>query len=237
MTAQRLINLALRDLKVILSGQAPSTDQSTDGFDTLNEILASWSHEGLLLPTHVVSVFSLTSAQRNYTFGVAANWATTALPVKVTGALAELTVTGGAFQHGLQILPMGEFESSIANEIGRAAVLPLKLGIDNSAPLRNIRLWPTPNNSSATIEIAYWIPLTAFATLGDAVAFALPAFEVAVRNELTLRLAAMYEIPLTPDMTSNAQSSRAALARTDPAEIALPLAPVPGPSNSSKMSQ
>ncbi len=214
MTVQSFLNLALRDLQVIFSGQAPSSDQSNEAFSVLNEILASWSFEGLLVPGHAVTTFALTAATSLYTMGVGATWVTSALPIKVKGAISSLT----GFQKGMQVMPMGEFEASIANELGATAVLPSKMGIDNSAPMRNVILWPTPNNSSAVVQASYWMPLTAFSTLGDSVAFALPAFELAVRNELVLRLADMHRVAVTPSMITNAQSSKMALTRIDPAE-------------------
>lgn len=215
MTVQAFINLVYRDLRVTYSGQTPSSDQSNEAFSTLNEILASWSHEGLLVPTHAVSSFAITAGQTSpITMGVGAAWVTAALPIKVKGATASLT----GFQKGMQVMPMGDFEMSIANELGITAALPSKMGVDNSAPMRNVRLWPTPNNSSTVIEVSYWTPLTAFATLGDSVAFALPAFELAIRNELALRLADMHHVPVSQIMMTNAQASKMALMRIDPAE-------------------
>lgn len=226
MTVQQLVNLSLRDLDRIRSGQTPSTDESNDSLATLNEILANWSHEGLLVPTHTLTTFTLTGMTAAYTMGVGAAWVTSALPIKIKGAIASL----GAFYQGVQILPMGEFEKSIQSGLGDTATLPLKLGVDNAAPQRNVRLWPMPNSSSAVIEVSYWTAMAAVA-LADTVAFALPAFEEAVRNELTLRLASMYLVPVTPVMMANAQASKLALTRIDPAEVAerpsAPGAPVP----------
>jgi hypothetical protein len=211
---QRFINLTYRDIGVIYSGQTPSTDQSNDALDTINEILGNWSQEGLLVPTHAVTSFALTAATAGYTMGVGGTWVTSDLPIKVKGALSSLT----GFQQGLEVVPMGEFEASIANAIGATATLPTRMGIDNAAPLRNVRLWPTPNSSSAVVEVSYWMPLTAFVALTDTVAFALPAFELALRNEAGLRLANMHKCPVTQDMLLAAQASKTALMRIDPTE-------------------
>lgn len=226
MTVQQFINYPLRDLGQIYSGQTPSPDQSADAFNVLQEILGNWSQEGLLVATHVVTTFNLTSGTSAYTMGVGATWVTTGLPVKIKGAVASLT----GFQRGLEIMNMGDFEASIRNEVGIAAALPTKLGIDDAAPIRNVRLFPPPNNSSATIEVSYWVPIALFTALTDTVssnaAFALPAFEQAVRDELTLRMAPMFRVPVTQTMMDNARSSKLALTRIDPSEPpALPEAP------------
>jgi hypothetical protein len=218
MTIQQLITLSLRDTQVVWPGQTPSPDELQNGLDTLNETLDSWSNEGLLVPNHVLTQFALAAGTSNYTMGVGANWVTSALPIKLKGAIASLT----GFQRGLEVLPMELFEASIDNAIGETSVLPLKLGIDNAAPQRNVRVWPTPNNSSAVIEASYWTPLASVA-LADTVNFALPGFQQAIQNELTLRLADMFRVAITPAMQMNAQNSKKALARLDPSEVTEPL--------------
>lgn len=227
MTIQQFVTLTLRDLEVVLSGQTPSTDQSNDALGTLNEILGNWSNEGLLVPTHALTTFAVSSGVPNYTMGITgagATWVTAALPIKIKGAIA--SVATGGFQRGVAILSMEAFEASVANPIGRTAALPEKLGVDNAAPLRNVRLYPTPNNSSALIEVSYWTAMAAVA-LSDTVAFALPGFEEALRNELALRLANMHHIPVNQAMLLNAESSKRALSRIDPGEVTEPVGAQP----------
>ena len=217
MTVQIFINLALRDLgNNLFPGQTPSPDVSTEALNVSNEILGSWSHEGLLVPTHAVTSFSLTAGTSSYTLGAGATWNTSGLAIKVKGALASL----GNFQGGVQVMPMGKFEASIQNGLGRTAVLPSKMGIDKSAPTRNVMVWPIPNSSSATILLTYWLPLALLVNLTDTLSFAEPAFELALRNELTNRMANSFRSPVTEAMAAAAQSSKAALATVDPSEPA-----------------
>ena len=225
MTVATLIYLSLRDIEVVYPGQLPSTDEITDGFNTVQEILGSWSHEGLLVPTHAVTVFALAAGTLGYTMGVGAVWATAALPIKIKGAIASVS----GFQKGLTVLPMGEYQKLVANGIGETAALPALLGYDDAAPVRNVRLYPTPSNSAASIEVSYWTPITQFVTSGDTIAFALPAFEQALRNELTLRLAVMFNRPVTQAMAMNATASKMALTRTDPGEVPDQVAAPPAP--------
>jgi hypothetical protein len=214
-TVQQLVNLSLRDLNWIRPGQSPSTDESNDAFNTLQEIIANWSQEGLLVPTHAVTSYSLAANTNAYTFGVSATWATTGLPIKIKGAISSLS----GFQQGLEIMNMGDFERSIANATARTDALPSRLGYDDAAPQRNVLLWPTPNSSSAAILVTYWVPMTPFVALTDTVAFALPAFEQAVRDELALRQAPMFPVPFNPMWAAKAQASKLALTRLDPSEI------------------
>ena len=225
MTIQQLINGSLRDLEVILSGQTPSNDQSNDALNTLNDILGNWSHEGLLVPTHTLTSFSVIAGQVAYTMGVGGNWVTPSLPLKIKGAVSSLA----GFQKGMAVVKMEEYQALLSDPIAETAALPVTMGIDNAAPLRNVRLHPTPNSSATLIEVSYW---TALASVGltDNVSFPLPAFQEAVRNELTLRLAPMHHVPVSQALVWNAASSRQALARIDPSEVTEnPVQPVAAP--------
>ena len=221
MTVQRFITLALRDIgRVTTPGYLPSPDESNEGLDNANEILGSWSHEGLLVPTHAVTNFALTAGTAIYAMGLGATWNTAGLPIKVKGAQASVS----GFEEGVTVMPMGRFEESIPLSAGITAALPSKMGIDNSAPVRNVRLWPMPNNSSTVVAVSYWLPLALLVNLTDPIAFAEPAFELALRNELSIRLARSFNIDVTPAMMSEAQSSKSALARVNPGEP-VPAAP------------
>lgn len=225
MTIQQLITLSLRDLQVVQPGQTPSADELQNSLDTLNETLDSWSNEGLLVPNHVLSVVNLSSGVDNYTLGTTGSWATTGFPIKLKGA----TAASSGFQKGIEILPMELYQASIENGTGLTATLPTKLGIDNAAPLRNIRVWPMPNQGFTPVTISYWIPLASVA-LGDTVSFALPGFQQAIQNELTLRLADMFRVAVSPAMQMNAQNSKKSLARLDPSEVTEPMpAGMPSP--------
>jgi len=240
MTVPQLIYLCYRDIEVVYPGQTPSSDEQNDALDTLHEIFGSWSQEGLVVPTHTLTSFDLTAAQPNYTMGVGGNWDTTAggLPIKIKGAVSSLA----KFQKKVTILAMGDFEKVVENGTGRTDTLPTILGVDNAAPLRNIRLFPTPNDSAAVIEVSYWtplsqwlVPLTLLVPITNAptpLSFPLPGFEQALRNELTNRLAVMFKRPVDQTMMGNAAASKSALTRIDPGEVTdapAPPAPQPAP--------
>jgi hypothetical protein len=215
MTVQQFLYFPLRDIEIVFPGQTPSSDELNDSFQTLNDVLGNWSHEGLLVPTHTLTTFSLVSGISAYTMGVGGTWNTAALPIKIKGAVASVS----GFTGPLQVLEMGDFEKLVSDPRGETAALPYLLGYDNAAPLRNIRVHHTPNNSAAVVEVSYWTPLTQFVALTDTVSFALPAFQQAIRNELALRLAVMFNRPVTQPMLANAQASKAALARLEPGEV------------------
>jgi hypothetical protein len=227
LTVQLLVNQACLDIAIIYPGQTPSVDESNIGFWMLNEILGSWSQEGLLVPTHTLTSFALVAGTAAYTMGVGGTWNTAALPVKIKGAVASLS----GFQKGLKILSMTDFQKLIADGLGETAALPMLLGVDDAAPQRNVRLHQIPNNSEATVEVSYWTPLTQFTLLTEDITFPMPGFYQALRDELTLRMAVTFKRPVDPNMMMNAKNSKSALARIDPGEItdAAQMTPMPTP--------
>jgi hypothetical protein len=91
-----------------------------------------------------------------------------------------------------------------------AAAVPMFLAADTSWPLINIRVFPAPIGGN--IEVVFWTPITAFATVGDTVNLP-PGFEEMLHFNLSLRLYPKYArvggIP--PELAANAQNSKAVI--------------------------
>lgn len=68
-TAQRLITRTMRGLHYLGRNNDPTANDSADAFDTLNEMLASWNLEGLLLPYILIQAVTLVINQGTYTIG------------------------------------------------------------------------------------------------------------------------------------------------------------------------
>jgi hypothetical protein len=208
MNVQNLINLALQDINAIASGQTPSVIESQDAFDTLNQIVASWSNEQLIVFNQVHGTFSVTAATAAYTMGPGATWATSARPMAILGAVA----FSGNFQQGLEILPMKDLRPRMKNGTGVTSALPDLLGYDNATPQVNVRLYPTPD-VNGSIEADYWTALTAFAALTDAIA--LPqGFELALRSALAVARHPSYRYrvgELSAALVTNADRAKAAI--------------------------
>jgi hypothetical protein len=204
-TVQELVNLALQDIGVLATGESPSSDESDDCFDTLNHIVQSWSIEGLTTYKQQHSTHTLTAGQMAYQIGPSAAWATAEKPIKVTAAHAYF----GNFQQGLEVLSFSEFTKRIANGQGATAALPNLMAADNTDPVVNIRVFPTPN-ISASIEVSYWTTLSDFASLATTVS--LPkGFELALRHALALAMAPGFGRAADPGLVAQAQQSKAAI--------------------------
>jgi hypothetical protein len=206
MTAADLITLSLKDLGQVSGDETPETLELTDAFSTLNHIIASWSNDGLVVPEVKHDAFAFTASDPSYTMGPAGDWVTTTRPMAIVGAES----SSGTFRRGMEVLPMAQFRKRVQNGTGITAALPDTLGYDNARPKINVRVFPTPNATSA-IEIDYWIALAAIATTATVLDLA-EGWELALRDELVIRLAPMYGLEATQTQVRNAQASRANIA-------------------------
>ncbi len=211
-TVQDLVNQALLDLGEIQPGETPNTAESNAIFPVLNRILSSWSLEGIKNYQQAITSFTLTANVEAYTMGNGGTWntSTAGRPVKIKGA----RVLYQGLEQGVMVMPIGAFEQSLDHNAKTAAIeylangqpvstvlaawasgnMPTKLGEDSGAPFKNVRIWPVPT-TSATIEVSYFVALTAFNALSDTVNFPVPGYEAALVAELAVAIAPSYGNP------------------------------------------
>lgn len=208
MTPRDLIKSSLRLFGAIATGETPSSDQETDAFSVLNEMLVSWSNDGLLIPQIVRESFALTPNQQTYTMGPSGNFNTTR-PVRIESAGVEMQNGASTVEFPLRIL-----NSSQWAEIGlksTASTLPSRIYPDESYPLMNINLWPVP--SAANNLILYSAkPFSSFSTVTDNVIFP-PGYSRALRYNLAFEIAPEYGKELSESSASIAVKSLADIKR------------------------
>jgi hypothetical protein len=197
-TVQQLINAALMDIGVLAQGESPSTDESNDALTRANQLLASWSLEGLTAYGVKHESFSLTATTVNYTMGSGGSFSSSGWPVKIVAAAA----VNGNFRRPMKVLSFEELRAESADDTGRTDDLPSLLGADRAYPLKNVKIFPPPRSSSTSVEIDSWQPFTAFAALGDTVALA-PGYEMALQFELAVALAPSYGRAVTAELAAN----------------------------------
>jgi hypothetical protein len=83
-TAQELINQALRSIGALASGESPSTEESNDALAALNQLLASWSSQALPIYQITRTTVTLTGA---------ASYTLATRPVKIKAASISTTAT------------------------------------------------------------------------------------------------------------------------------------------------
>lgn len=211
MTVQELINAAMRSIGELASGETPTTEESNDAFATLNNLIASWSDEGVMIPQLAVISHTLTGAA-SYTIGTGGDINTTR-PLAVKAAAVE---GGNGLSRGLRLIDAAEY-AAIPDK-SRAGALAEVLYYNPTYPLGTIYLWPKP--SGATLRLHLYRPLTAFTALNQTIDLP-PGYERALRFGLALELAP--EFGRDPNIVAaHAAQAKAALAELNARVLGLP---------------
>jgi hypothetical protein len=242
-----IINEAFLDLGVIAPGESISASMQTDAFLRLNQLLGTLSDEGATVFNQVMQTFSLQPNVYAYTLGAAGTWPTAGnlRAQRVTSWLA----TYNNMRKGGPALPMAQFgaaadaaQMELAALYQRAALegiitsvpliiqapIPTLLAADTAYPLINVRVYPAPAYPAGQVELAYWVPLTSFVTVGDTVS--LPTgWEDMLHFNLAVRLAPQYAraTGITQELAANAQNSKASIVSQNNMQAQVPPPPAP----------
>lgn len=155
-TAEQIITAALEDLGVVAEGGAPTTEQLTKGLRRLNQLLASWSVSGLLVPSLTVEELTFTAAQSSYSIGTGADLNTTR-PMLLHSAQYK---TGDAVYFPLTILP--DFKQWGDIPVKPRGGIPEEIYYNPAYPT-GVIYFDTHPAVGATLALTSWKPLTQFA--------------------------------------------------------------------------
>ena len=196
-TTRSLIRGALRLLGAVASGENVEANEAQDALEALNAMLQSWSLERLLV-WHIgrLSVPLLTGKQ-TYTWGPGGDIAGLR-PLRLENALLNLGTTigtSGPLEWPVVILSQEEYERRLwLKAMGSQYVLAVYL--ETSFPLARLHVWPVPFDSTTSLELFPWLPLTAVPDLDTPIEYP-PGYERMLRYGLACEVAPEYgrEIP------------------------------------------
>lgn len=202
-----IIRRAYMDINVIGSSEAPTASQASDALDSLNQLLDTWANESLMVYELVLENFNLVPGQSAYTMGPSGNFNTTR-PVSVESAY----VRWNGVDYPLSIVNTDQYDGiplkTTPNQI------PYVLYVDASYPLTTIKLFQTPNDSSAQIFMESRKPFTKFASLTGDVNMP-PGYERALRWNLGLELCPENGVEAKPTLLRHANNSKKWVKRTN----------------------
>lgn len=205
-TALDIITRALKSLNQLGIDEVPSTDMTADAFDSLNDMLAAWGNETLMVYHLTLENFPLVAGQTIYTMGAGGNF-NTARPVTVESAY----IRWNQLDYPMQIVNTDQYDS-----IGLKSTpsqIPYLMQVDQQYPLTQLKMFPTPNDATARVFIESRKPFTQFTTLTDVVN--LPdGYARALRYNLAIELVPEYGPP-TPALVQLAMSAKKWLKRTN----------------------
>ena len=99
-TCLDLINGALRSIGGLASGETPTAEQTDDAFNMLNDMLAMWSNERMLLHYETEVVFPLVTSTYQYTIGPSGTIGAVFTASQALGVVTVTTLTSGSIAIG-----------------------------------------------------------------------------------------------------------------------------------------
>jgi len=194
MTAQELIDGALRAIGVIASGESPNPEESADSLVTLNDLLASWSALGLPIYEIIRDATPLTGVE---------SYVLTTRPVRIKSGSV---VAANGVAQPVEIVS-AERWAGITDRT-RTGVYADVLFCDFGLAVCTVRLSPKP--STGTLELWVYRALASVGALSTS--FSLPpGYLRALRLNLAVELASEFGRPVSESLTATAQEAKSAI--------------------------
>jgi len=132
-----IITRAMKDIGAIAAGEVPTADEAQDGLDMLNDMLAQWSNENMMVFYRSEIIFQTTQNQVQYTIGPSGQMGATftgsiagnILTVPANGVTAGginigMTLSGTGITAGTRIVAFQTGAGGNVNEGGTYTVSP-----------------------------------------------------------------------------------------------------------------
>jgi hypothetical protein len=210
MTVRELLRKSMLLIGAVSTGENLSADEASDGLNSLNDLLDSWSTDGLLIPAMVREEFTLVPAQASYTIGPSGNFNTTN-PMEIEEARLLITSATPNFEMPLQIYNVQEYADITQKNIQTS--LPEAIYFQRGAPLSTIYLYTVP---AATNKLVLYSrkALSNFATVNDTINLP-PGYQRALRYNLAIELAVEYGKQPSDYVMMTSQELKAQLMRVN----------------------
>jgi hypothetical protein len=184
-TAQQMVDRALRLLGAVDPEEAPSAQERTDALYALNSMLDAWQLEELMVFENVDVSKTLVPGTASYTIGVGGA-INVARPNRISYAF--LVDAGIRYDLGRPIAEQ-QFKSIITTEVQSA--IPTVIWYDESYPLASVNLYPIPSKA-LTLHLIVWQALQSFASLSAELALP-PGYQLAIEMNLAVHMAPEFE--------------------------------------------
>lgn len=191
-TTRQLIRGALRLIGAVESGENVPANEAADALSAFNGMLSSWSLERLLVYHVTRQVVPTVAGKAVYTWGPGGE-IVGARPLRLENALLHVGPTGssGTLEWPIRIWSQAEYERGVwIKELGSTYAWGVYL--ETSFPLARLHVWPVPSDTTTTLILFPWLPLTQVQDL-DVVIDYPPGYERLLRYGLACELAPEYE--------------------------------------------
>lgn len=211
-SALDIIKGALRSINVLASGEEPTGDEAQDALVILNQMLDTWSADGLNIFTEGITDFPLVSSQQIYTLGSGGDF-NIPRPAEIDrAAIVILSNPVQPLEYPIPIYTTQDWADKvpIKNVPGN---LPLLVYDDGGFPLRTLTFWPVASDNTL-FRLYAWQLLTQFTNLTTINGYP-PGYQSAIRNNLAISLASEFGASVTPETEMLAVTTLASIKRAN----------------------
>lgn len=211
MIVRDLISAALRKIGAIAPGENMSAQEAMDALGELNRMLSSWSTESLIIFAKIREEFALTPDVSKYTMGPGADFSTIR-PIQIVAAGFRLGSNPPGLEIPVKVIQTANEWAEVCNK-DFSAGFPLYLMVEGTYPVQTLDVYPKP--ASAGLLSVY--SERALESLGDLDSdVILPAgYEQAIVYGLAIQLAPEYGRPVTAEIATIANDSKANIKRSN----------------------
>ncbi len=196
-TALGIIKSAMRKSGILVKSEDPSADEAVDALEMLNDLLASWSNDSMVVYARTLESFTLNSGVPSYTIGPSGTF-DTIRPIKIISAY----VRSGGIDYSLEIESEENYDAVALKSTGS---IPEFIIFSNAFPLANLTFYPTPA-TQYTLFLRTEKQLTSF-TLSQDVDLP-PGWKRALIHNLAVELAPEYGQQVSPEVYEIAKESK-----------------------------
>lgn len=219
-TARTIITEAFRKITVLGDGETPTASEASNALSTLNDMIAEWSAESLMIHSRSQDNFALVVGTGSYTIGSGGTVNTTR-PHEIVGAFVR---DSGNTDYPVEIITRDRYNAEPSKTTqGR----PYRLYYDPTLTLGTIKLFPVPE-AAETLFIDSLKPFTQFTSL-DATAPFPAEYNRALVLNLGVELLDEYPRKVSDRLFQRAALAKAAIKRLNwtPLELRTEFARMP----------
>jgi hypothetical protein len=201
-TAQTIVEAALRNIGAIAIEEPISGAEAADALNLLNNMIATWNTENLMIYSVTPEVFPVVANQASYTMGPGGNFNTTR-PVLIENAYMRDSA-GNDYQ--MSIVNYDVYSAIISKYTSSA--LPTVMYDNGDFPLKTITFWPIASDASYSFVLWSWKAITNLPLLTTAISLP-PGYQSALEFNLAVWLCPRYGKTCPPELAALASSTKA----------------------------
>ena len=204
-TVNDIIQNALRLLKVKEVGDVLTAQESTDGLQSLNELIEEMNLQGLMQTSKTQLTQALTAGDGSYTFGTGGDNSTR--PVEIYNAY----VRDGNIDYPCCIIGNDEYSNIPYKSISSS--YPYNLYFRAEYPLATVELYPVPSKSGTTLYLETRAALSTYPAGTDTVTLP-PGYIKYMKYQLAVDIGPEYR-EASQSIRETAREAKALIKRTN----------------------